>query len=94
MTGNETHPSRKDYQGPYDPTTATSMKIDFASFYFFRDYSTGTSYLKEGNLGLELKGRDRVRVLTEMVAFIALPGGYFTTFWVWIWIYGMERWNP
>jgi len=25
-------------------------KIDFASFHFFRDYSKGPSYLKEGNL--------------------------------------------
>jgi len=50
------------------------MKIDFA----------GSSYLKEGNLGLELKGRDRVRVLTEMVAFIALPGGSLRLFgWGW-----------
>lgn len=31
-------------------------------------------------MGLELKGRDRVRVLTEMVAFIALPRGVLYDF--------------
>ena len=48
------------------------LKIDSASRAFL-DYPKSSSYLKEGNLLLELKRGGHPRVQKEMVEFIALP---------------------
>ena len=48
-------------------------KIDFASFHFFSRLFQGAQLLKRREFSLKLKRRDRARILTEMVEFIALP---------------------
>ena len=48
-------------------------KIDFVSFQFFSWFIQGALLLKRRGFGLELKRRDRARVLTKIVEFIALP---------------------
>ena len=60
-------PSSLNYEGPYDPTTATSMKTSL------KNRLQGTQLLKRREFGLELKRRDRAQVLTELVEFIGLP---------------------
>ena len=60
-------PSSLNYEGPYDPTTATSMKTSL------KNRLQGTQLLKRREFGLELKRRDRAQVLTGIVQFIGLP---------------------
>ena len=54
------------YLGPYNPTTATSMKTSMRLSYV-------AQLLKRREARLELRRRDLTRVQTEMVEFIALP---------------------
>ena len=58
-------------------------KIDFASLHFFSRSFQETQLVKRRELGLELKRRDRTRVLTEMVQFIALPSPFPSKLKIW-----------
>ena len=70
-------PSSLNYKGPYDPTTATSMKTSLKNrlriLSLFSRLFQGTQLLKRREFGLELKRRDRAQVLTGIVQFIGLP---------------------
>ena len=70
-------PSSLNYEGPYDPTTATSMKTSLKNrlriLSLFSRLFQGAQLLKRREFGLELKRRDRAQVLTGIVQFIGLP---------------------
>ena len=80
-------PSSLNYEGPYDPTTATSMKTSpknrLRILSLFSRLFQGIQLLKRREFGLELKRRDRDQVLTELVEFIGLPFPFRSKLNIW-----------
>ena len=80
-------PSSLNYEGPYDPTTATSMKTSLKNrlriLSLFSRLFQGAQLLKRREFGLELKRGDRARILTEMVEFIGLPFPFPSKLKIW-----------
>ena len=76
------------YYGPYDPTTATSMKTSLKNTLrilslFVCDYPKGPTYLKEGILGGSWREETAPGVQTGMVEFIALPFPFPSKLKIW-----------